>query len=1448
VNRTDILIGGQRPTLRRRVLLTLGVGLAAAVNAGAATYTPNTLTDPDVSVSHHVNTADGHILANGTNADTGLVSLRSAIIAANANAGADVVSLGSGTYQLQIAPILNTPFGSGNAHKAAYDDATGSKYAQNGSLDVTGPLTISGAGSGQTIIDGGSLDLILALNPFNVANNKSANTAGFAVTLSGLKLQHGKNASDDGTNGLAEGGAIWFDAGYNGAPSGTGTLAMNDVTLDHNTGNISGGGIVIWDGGTITISNSTISNNTATFTPTFSSAYGGGIWATQPAPSGTLTLNNVTLNGNQAVAAGGGSGAGGALYSSTPGTTYQINIHGGSITGNTSPGDGGGLFGDKITIDSGTVISGNTATTGNGGGVEGFSQLTINAGTVITGNAAGLAGGGVSVGSGGSITKSTITNNTAGTAGGGVYFLSGPDASTSTPAPSVTFCRISGNTATAGGNAVDSFDKLYSVTDDWLGTNVPAAGDVGAGNAVVITNAHGSGPGGNDVFGGTVTITTAAPHGFVTGQVVAIDGVGISTYDGSSGAGTGGVTVTGPTTFTFPSHLATPGASQPPSSGGAASQFSSLLTASESGSTVTMTVDTYPHGLAVGQIVRIQGISGAAGYNGEFKVTGMPNATTFTFTAGQTGLPSLSSSRIGFAYPLVNNISAATESGSAVTLTTNASFGFAVGNLISVAGVGVAGYNGTFLVTSVTPTSVSYASTQTGLAAATGGNVTKLADKLLELTASASPSTIRINQSSTVTASFLTDSANNSVSTTNLSTLIGQPITFGNPILGTLSGAQTVIQGSGTATVTFNAGGIGGFGRADATVDSGTATATIVVLQPPSIAKSFVPTFVPTNSDSALTLTVTNPNVVAIDASFTDDLSAAGLTVSPTPGVTNTCGGSVAAAAGTTSVSFSNASLPVGTCTVTANVRAATDGIKNNSVTIDSGIAGTGNTSLASLTVINPPAIGKAFAAPTIPLNGAANLTLTVTNSNTSTALAGLAFTDSLPTGLAVASPGNLNNTCGGTAIAATGSGTVSLSGGSLAASNSCTVSVDLIGNTAGVKNNSVQVTSSNAGTGNTGTASITVVAPPTIGKVFGASSIALNGSTGLTLTIQNPNASTALTGIAFVDTLPTGLVVSTPSGLANTCGGTATAAAGSGLVSLSGGTISPSASCTLSANVTGVAAGTQNNTTGAVTSTEGGTGATSNTATLIVSAPDLTVTKTHAANFRQGQTGAAYTITVTNSGSADTTGTVTVTDTLPAGLTATAFGGSGWSCLPLPSLSCSRSDVLAAGASYPDLTLTVNVALTAPGSVINTATVSGGGEGNTGNDTADDLTNIDSVTGNLYTFTQCRVLDTRKTAPIAAGATLTVAMTGGACGIPATATAVALNATATNEGAAGFLVLFPADQPRPMVSTLNFDSLKTRANNAFIRLAIDGSGAIKVFNGSAGPIDLILDINAYFQ
>jgi chitodextrinase len=123
----------------------------------------------------------------------------------------------------------------------------------------------------------------------------------------------------------------------------------------------------------------------------------------------------------------------------------------------------------------------------------------------------------------------------------------------------------------------------------------------------------------------------------------------------------------------------------------------------------------------------------------------------------------------------------------------------------------------------------------------------------------------------------------------------------------------------------------------------------------------------------------------------------------------------------------------------------------------------------------------------------------------------------------------------------------------------------------------------------------------------------------------------------------------------------------------------------------------------------------------------DLTVGKTHTGTFSQGQIGASYSLAVSNVGSASTTGTVTVTDALPSGLTATAIGGNGWSC-SLATTSCTRSDALAAAGSYPAVTVTVDVAAGAAPSVTNVATVSGGGETNSANNSASDVTTITSA------------------------------------------------------------------------------------------------------------------------
>jgi endonuclease G len=145
------------------------------------------------------------------------------------------------------------------------------------------------------------------------------------------------------------------------------------------------------------------------------------------------------------------------------------------------------------------------------------------------------------------------------------------------------------------------------------------------------------------------------------------------------------------------------------------------------------------------------------------------------------------------------------------------------------------------------------------------------------------------------------------------------------------------------------------------------------------------------------------------------------------------------------------------------------------------------------------------------------------------------------------------------------------------------------------------------------------------------------------------------------------------------------------------------------------------------ITTPSGSATSSSNFTVIVPMATDLVIKKTHSGNFTQGDSADTYTITVTNNGGVASSGTITVTDTLPAGLTATFIGGSGWSS-DLGTLTCTRSDVLAAGAGYPPITVTVSVSSNAPTFVTNNASVSGGGDTNLANNSASDITIVNAA------------------------------------------------------------------------------------------------------------------------
>ena len=105
---------------------------------------------------------------------------------------------------------------------------------------------------------------------------------------------------------------------------------------------------------------------------------------------------------------------------------------------------------------------------------------------------------------------------------------------------------------------------------------------------------------------------------------------------------------------------------------------------------------------------------------------------------------------------------------------------------------------------------------------------------------------------------------------------------------------------------------------------------------------------------------------------------------------------------------------------------------------------------------------------------------------------------------------------------------------------------------------------------------------------------------------------------------------------------------------------------------------------------------------------PAWDISMTHSGPFKRGGT-STYQITVLNNGSASTSGAVSVVVTLPSGLTCKSLTGTGWTC-NAATLTCTRTSALAAGSSYPPITLTAKAARNAPHSVTSAATVSGGG------------------------------------------------------------------------------------------------------------------------------------------
>ena len=440
---------------------------------------------------------------------SGNVSLRSAIMAANANPKSDTIILPAGTFDLTIPP-------------------TGGDGSTNGDLDILANLTIQGSTKGQTVIDGGSLDRV-----FHILGDR--------VAISNVVIQHGR--------AVGEGGGILNSGG---------TVTLTSVQLFDNVAIGCNGA----NGAPMAFPEA-LSGLTAARRWPARSGRVGAIFN----EAGSLTLTNCFINTNEAIGGNGGNGGNGGFGGNAGGISGRNGDSGvggaGGAGGAGAVGKGGGVFnaGGASLILAGDNFFANKALGGNGGAGgggnigEGGAGGNDNGGVGFGGDGSGGAGGaggaaGLGVGGGvfnlGKVTFSTSStgfnsdqaigglgglggtgdNGVGGAGGNGILQdAGGPagDGSGGAGAPGGQGGDGEGGAIFNGAGA-----SISSTTALLVFSNSAIGGQGGAGGG------GGFATGGQGGIGGTITNNTA--NGFTGGS----GGSGAEAGAGNGGAGTSG--------------------------------------------------------------------------------------------------------------------------------------------------------------------------------------------------------------------------------------------------------------------------------------------------------------------------------------------------------------------------------------------------------------------------------------------------------------------------------------------------------------------------------------------------------------------------------------------------------------------------------------------------------------------------------------------------------------------------------------------------------------------------------------------------------------------------------------------------------------------------------------------------------------------------------------------
>jgi LPXTG-site transpeptidase (sortase) family protein len=444
-------------------------------------------------------------------------------------------------------------------------------------------------------------------------------------------------------------------------------------------------------------------------------------------------------------------------------------------------------------------------------------------------------------------------------------------------------------------------------------------------------------------------------------------------------------------------------------------------------------------------------------------------------------------------------------------------------------------------------------------------------------------------------------------------------------------------------------------------------------------AKTFSPPTFPAGGTSTLTITLQNPTSSPYTGvNVTDTLPGTVLTVVPGSAAT-TCGGAVSITPPRT-VSLTGGTIPAGsvtspgTCTITFQVTAPLGApsdtyvniIPPGAITTDQGV-GNARPVTATVTIAGADVIGiKSFSPSNIASGGNSRLRIEIFAPG-DTDLTNFSIVDNLPAGLTISnSTPPETRGCGATPplvlTANTGANSISLTNGLVLSGQSCRIDVYVTGNTAGVYDNIIPPTNITNNENRTPSDDLTAtlrvgdLGNLSIAVVKGFDPLTVFGDTVSTMSILliNPNSNIELTGIAFTDNMPPGMILADPLNFdVGNCGGKLSGTSGANSFSFSGGRLPAGNRCTLTLSVNMTVNGNLTNIIPAntVTTLEGASNPDPAEASL-TNLPGASVSKFFSSNPIVAGSYSLLTITIQNTGNVALSG-MGLKDTLPGNLPA---------------------------------------------------------------------------------------------------------------------------------------------------------------------------------------------------